>query len=241
MKKSKVLLFLILAIFIFLICDYMSVSDNFIISPKSEEQSYEINIQDLIDYINSLELTEDKINEITEDSKTIIEDIKGKTAFSDYKIKEILKIYKNFNNIANNLNLKIDFSIKSGEFTLKEKKNGNEIFTGNVSEVKKYFKYIKDNTAISSLEVFSNIDNENLINNILDKVLSKESNTAISDSEKYTNENDLNQNSLNEEVLVENEVSSINNSSKNTKSFFIQTIMLAALFFITITAYIKIR
>lgn len=241
MKKSKVLLFLILAIFIFLICDYMSVSDNFIISPKSEEQSYEINIQDLIDYINSLELTEDKINEITEDSKTIIEDIKGKTAFSDYKIKEILKIYKNFNNIANNLNLKIDFSIKSGEFTLKEKKNGNEIFTGNVSEVKKYFKYIKDNTAISSLEVFSNIDNENLINNILDKVLSKESNIVISDSEKYTNENDLNQNSLNEEVLVENEVSSINNSSKNTKSFFIQTIMLAALFFITITAYIKIR
>lgn len=241
MKKSKVLLFLILAIFIFLICDYMSVSDNFIISPKSEEQSYEINIQDLIDYINSLELTEDKINEITEDSKTIIEDIKGKTAFSDYKIKEILKIYKNFNNIANNLNLKIDFSIKSGEFTLKEKKNGNEIFTGNVSEVKKYFKYIKDNTPISSLEVFSNMNNENLINNIVDKVLYKESNTVTSDSESYTNENDLNQNSLNEEVVVEKEVSSINNSSKNTKSFFVQTIILVALFFSIIAAYIKIR
>lgn len=241
MKKSKILLFLILGIFIFLICNDMSVSDTFTISPKSEEISYDINIKDLIDYINSLELTEDKINEITEDSKIIIGDIKGKTDFSDYKIKEILKIYKYFNNIANNLNLKIDFSIKSGDFTLKEKKNGNEIFTGNVSEVKKYFKYIKDNTAISSLEAFSNIDNENLINNIVDKVLYKESNIITSDSEKYTNENYLNQNSLNEEGLVKNEVSSINNSSKNTKSFFVQTIILVALFFIIIIAYIKIR
>ena len=90
MKKSKILLFLILGIFIFLICNDMSVFDTFTISPKSEEISYDINIKDLIDYINSLELTEDKINEITEDSKIIIGDIKGKTAFSDYKIKEIL-------------------------------------------------------------------------------------------------------------------------------------------------------
>lgn len=232
MKKNKILLFLILGIFIFLICDDMSVSNNFTIFPKSEEISYEINIQDLIDYINSLELTEDNINEITEDSKTIIEDIKGKTAFSDYKIKEILKIYKSFNHIANNLNLKIDFSIKSGDFTLKEKKNGNEIFRGNVSEVKKYFKYIKDNTPISSLEVFSNMNNENIIDKVGDEI--------TSDNENYISKEDLNENNINEEILLENEVSTINTPLKSNKNIIISTILIFS-FFIILIAYINFK
>lgn len=132
MKKSKMLLFFMLGIFIFLIYDDIPISTNFTTSPKAEDINSEININKLVDYINNLELTDEEINEITEYSKTILEDIKGKTSFNDYKLKEILRTYKNFSSIANNLNLKIDFSIKNGDFTLKEKKDGNEIFIGNV-------------------------------------------------------------------------------------------------------------
>lgn len=241
MKKNKFLLLLILGIFIFLICCEIGISANFTTSPKSEYINSEINIEKLVDYINNLELTDEKINEITDNSKTIIEDIKGKTSFSDYKLKEILKIYKNFNTIANNLNLKIDFSIKNGNFTLKEKNDGNEIFMGNVSEVKKYFKFIKNNTAISSLEVFSKINNENLINNIIDEASDKANNTITSDNENYISKEDLNKNNITEETLVENEVSSINNSLKSNESFLIPTIILIVSFFIIIISYIKFK
>lgn len=235
MKKSKIILFIILGIFIFLICDKIRISYNFAISSKIENINTNIDIKNLIDYINNLDLTEEDIEEISEKSKSISEDIKGKTSFKEYKLKEILKIYKNFSVIANNLNLKIDFSIKNGDFTLKEKANGTNIFSGNVSDIKKYFQAIKDNTNISTLEVLASIDSEEILDNI-------DSNINNTDKEKLNNE-DLNNN---KNDIVENETNSENInkdllSSKNSINMVIPISILVIAFCVIVISYIKFK
>ena len=235
MKKSKIILFIILGIFIFLICDKIRISSNFAISSKIENINTNIDIKNLIDYINNLDLTEEDIEEISEKSKSISEDIKGKTSFKEYKLKEILKIYKNFSVIANSLNLKIDFSIKNGDFTLKEKANGTNIFSGNVSDIKKYFQAIKDNTNISTLEVLASIDSEEILDNI-------DSNINNTDKEKLNNE-DLNNN---KNDIVENETNSENInkdllSSKNSINMVIPISILVIAFCVIVISYIKFK
>ncbi|WP_066893351.1 hypothetical protein [Clostridium nigeriense] len=235
MKKSKIILFIILGIFIFLICDKIRISYNFAISSKIENINTNIDIKNLIDYINNLDLTEEDIEEISEKSKSISEDIKGKTSFKEYKLKEILKIYKNFSVIANSLNLKIDFSIKNGDFTLKEKANGTNIFSGNVSDIKKYFQAIKDNTNISTLEVLASIDSEEILDNI-------DSNINNTDKEKLNNE-DLNNN---KNDIVENETNSENInkdllSSKNSINMVIPISILVIAFCVIVISYIKFK
>ena len=235
MKKSKIILFIILGIFIFLICDKIRISYNFAISSKIENINTNIDIKNLIDYINNLDLTEEDIEEISEKSKSISEDIKGKTSFKEYKLKEILKIYKNFSVIANSLNLKIDFSIKNGDFTLKEKANGTNIFSGNVSDIKKYFQAIKDNTNISTLEVLASIDSEEILDNI-------DSNINNTDKEKLNNE-DLNNN---KNDIVENETNSENInkdllSSKNSINMVIPISILVIAFCVIVNSYIKFK
>ena len=235
MKKSKIILFIILGIFIFLICDKIRISYNFAISSKIENINTNIDIKNLIDYINNLDLTEEDIEEISEKSKSISEDIKGKTSFKEYKLKEILKIYKNYSVIANSLNLKIDFSIKNGDFTLKEKANGTNIFSGNVSDIKKYFQAIKDNTNISTLEVLASIDSEEILDNI-------DSNINNTDKEKLNNE-DLNNN---KNDIVENETNSENInkdllSSKNSINMVIPISILVIAFCVIVISYIKFK
>ncbi|WP_288221260.1 hypothetical protein [uncultured Clostridium sp.] len=235
MKKSKIILFIILGIFIFLISDKIRISYNFAISSKIENINTNIDIKNLIDYINNLDLTEEDIEEISEKSKSISEDIKGKTSFKEYKLKEILKIYKNFSVIANSLNLKIDFSIKNGDFTLKEKANGTNIFSGNVSDIKKYFQAIKDNTNISTLEVLASIDSEEILDNI-------DSNINNTDKEKLNNE-DLNNN---KNDIVENETNSENInkdllSSKNSINMVIPISILVIAFCVIVISYIKFK
>ena len=235
MKKSKIILFIILGIFIFLICDKIRISYNFAISSKIENINTNIDIKYLIDYINNLDLTEEDIEEISEKSKSISEDIKGKTSFKEYKLKEILKIYKNYSVIANSLNLKIDFSIKNGDFTLKEKANGTNIFSGNVSDIKKYFQAIKDNTNISTLEVLASIDSEEILDNI-------DSNINNTDKEKLNNE-DLNNN---KNDIVENETNSENInkdllSSKNSINMVIPISILVIAFCVIVISYIKFK
>lgn len=232
MKAQKKLLIIILGIFIFLICDQIRVSAN------SEKESIEsnLNIENLIEYINNLDLSEEEIKNISEKSKLISEDIKGKSSFKDYKIKEVLKIYKNFNYMAKYLDLDIDFSIKNGDFTLKDKDNGNSIFKGNVSEIKKYFENIKNNTELLTMEVLANVENEDAKNKI-EEVINSITDTNV-ETENYTQkvEND-------DKNIIESEKVSVEDNLINTKAnnMILPISILAVAFFVIVISYIKFR
>lgn len=256
MKKSKVLLSIILCIFIFLILDKIRISMDVTTLSKSEAVDSKDSIQNLIDYINDLELSKDDIDDISEKGKNISEAIKGKTAFKEFKLKEILSIYKNFNSIANKLDLKVNFSIKNGDFSLKDKHDGNDVFNGNIGDIKKYFKDIKENTNITTLEAFSGIfskeilekvneimsddTNSNIISN--DEINKEELNNIVAKNNEQdqtnTTTNDIK--SLKEENSLNSESSTLTNNKSSVDMILPITILIVA-FFIIIISYIKFK
>ena len=74
MRNSKKILVIILIISVFLIGNKIRVSAN----SNEEVLKYNLNIENLIEYINNLDLSEEEIENISEKSKTISEDIKEK-------------------------------------------------------------------------------------------------------------------------------------------------------------------
>lgn len=245
MKKYKKISIIILIMLVFLIGDQIGVYAN----SDEEVLKSNLNIENLIEYINNLDLSEEEIQNISDKSKTISNDIKVNASFKDYKLTDIIKIYKNFASMSNDLKLNIDFSIKNGDFTLKDKANGNSIFKGNVSEIKKYFEVIKNNTELLTTEVLANIDNETIKETI--KEILSEDNVDGSNENFSTNEdlsvNEETETTKNnnyttiesEEDISINEKSSINN--KLGSSMIIPTSILVLAFLVIIISYIKFR
>lgn len=245
MKKYKKISIIILIMLVFLIGDQIRVYAN----SDEEVLKSNLNIENLIEYINNLDLSEEEIQNISDKSKTISNDIKVNASFKDYKLTDIIKIYKNFASMSNDLKLNIDFSIKNGDFTLKDKANGNSIFKGNVSEIKKYFEVIKNNTELLTTEVLANIDNETIKETI--KEILSEDNVDGSNENFSTNEdlsvNEETETTKNnnyttiegEEYISINEKSSINN--KLGSSMIIPTSILVLAFLVIIISYIKFR
>lgn len=158
MKNYKKISIIIVIMLVFLIGNKTRV----FASLNEEFFESNLNIENLIEYINNLDLTEEEVTNIAEKSKAISKDIKEKATFKDYKLTEIIRIYRNFTSMSKSLKLNIDFSMKNGEFSLKDESNNNSIFKGNISEIKTYFNAIKNNTELLTKEVLPNIDNKEL-------------------------------------------------------------------------------
>lgn len=243
MKNFKKILVIILIIAVFLIGDQIRVSAN----SNEDVLKSNLNIENLIEYINNLDLSEEEIENISEKSKTISQDIKEKASFKDYKITEVIKIYKNFTSISNTLKLNIEFSIKNGDFILKDKANGNSIFKGNVSEIENYFNVIKNNTDLLITEVLANVDNESLKEKIEDVIYENSnsdknlrSNDNLSNNEETgIAENNTNLKIENNEDIYSNENSLYSN--KLSSNIIIPTSILVLAFFVIIISYIKFK
>lgn len=243
MKNFKKILVIILIIAVFLIGDQIRVSAN----SNEDVLKSNLNIENLIEYINNLDLSEEEIENISEKSKTISQDIKEKASFKDYKITEVIKIYKNFTSISNTLKLNIEFSIKNGDFILKDKTNGNSIFKGNVSEIENYFNVIKNNTDLLITEVLANVDNESLKEKIEDVIYENSnsdknlrSNDNLSNNEETgIAENNTNLKIENNEDIYSNENSLYSN--KLSSNIIIPTSILVLAFFVIIISYIKFK
>ena len=243
MRNSKKILVIILIISVFLIGNKIRVSAN----SNEEVLKYNLNIENLIEYINNLDLSEEEIENISEKSKTISQDIKEKASFKDYKITEVIKRYKNFTSISNTLKLNIEFSIKNGDFILKDKANGNSIFKGNVSEIENYFNVIKNNTDLLITEVLANVDNESLKEKIEDVIYENSnsdknlrSNDNLSNNEETgIAENNTNLKIENNEDIYSNENSLYSN--KLSSNIIIPTSILVLAFFVIIISYIKFK
>ena len=244
MKSSKKISFIILIVLVFLSGDQIRVSAN----SNEEVLKSNLNVENLIEYINNLDLTEEEIQNISEKSKTISEDIKEKASFKDYKLKEIIKIYKSFTSISNTLKLNIEFSIKNGDFILKDKANGNSIFKGNVSEIENYFNAIQNNTELLITEVLANIDNESLKEKIEDVIYENDTsdeNLRSNDNLSNNEETGIAENNNNNIKIENNEeiYSNVNNSYSNKfgSNMIIPTSILVLAFFVIIISYIKFK
>ncbi|MDU4739525.1 hypothetical protein, partial [Clostridium sp.] len=166
MKISKKTAIIILAISIFLISDIIRVSAN----TSKDLKSIGLNTESFVEYMNNLDISKQDIEEIVDKGKELSENIKDKTNIKDFKISELINIYKEINLIANDLNLNIDFSFKDGNFNLKEKNRDDIIFKGNVNNLGEYFEFYKNNIQLFAKEVLGNIENKEILENIGDVV-----------------------------------------------------------------------
>ena len=216
MKNSKKILIVVFIIAVILIGDKIRASA----SSFTNLLENNLSIDNLIEYINTLDISREEIDEVVDKGKEITDDVKGKESIKDYKITELLRIYKNVTAMAEGLRLDIDFSFKNGDFTLKEKSTKDPIFKGNISGIKSYYEAIKNNSDVLSLEVFSNIDNSEVVDyfksSIEDELADNENiNTGISNKKsdidsKLDNSTISENNKENEYLLMNNDNSSSN-------------------------------
>ena len=234
MKTKSKILIILFCIFIFLIADQIRVLAN---STEVATES-NLNIDNLIDYINNLDLSAETIENISEKSKAISGDIKENATFKDYKLSDVVSIYKNFTSLANDLDLNIDFSLINGSFTLKDKSNGNSIFKGNVGEIKKYFQAIKGNTQLLTMEVLANIDNEEIKSKIEEFI-----STDIEVNKDNLDEKE--ESKIDDKDIIENDNNQqhIDNNLATTKgsNITIPISIVAIAFFVIVISYIKLR
>ncbi|MDU5110808.1 MAG: hypothetical protein E6248_10190 [Clostridium sp.] len=214
MKNSKKILIVIFIIAVILIGDKIRASA----SSFTNLLENNLSIDNLIEYINTLDISREEIDEVVDKGKEITDDVKGKESIKDYKITELIRIYKNVTAMAEGLRLDIDFSFKNGDFTLKEKSTKNPIFKGNISGIKSYYEAIKNNSDVLSLEVFSYIDNTEVIDNfkksIEDEIDDNENiDTKVNDNKKSDIESELNNRSISEYNKANENLLTNNNNS----------------------------
>lgn len=248
MKTSKKILIVIFAISIFLIAERIRVSAN----TYKDLESIGVNSENLIEYINDLDINKNDIEDILDKGKDLAEDIKDKTNIRDFKLSEILNMYKDVTSIANKLNLNIDFSFKDGNFSIKDKNTNDVIFEDNVNEINKYYELCKDNMQGITKEVLGNINNKEIIENIEEAVeeefgetketLSKDSkvnqeykedNIKLESSKYKLNRDEENKNVVNSGKALE--------SNKNKKGIMFSIFIVMGMFFTILISYIKFR
>ena len=241
MKISKKTAIIILAISIFLISDIIRVSAN----TSNDLKSIGLNSESFVEYMNNLDISKQDIEEIVDKGKELSENIKDKTNIKDFKISELINIYKEINLIANDLNLNIDFSFKDGNFNLKEKNRDDIIFKGNVNNLGEYFEFYKNNIQLFAKEVLGNIENKEILENIGDVVEeelggSKETlnNVLMIDENEDTNDS---RNSEDQNKFSKNNESNYNESKKGNLGIVFSIFILTGAFFTIMISYIKFR
>lgn len=241
MKISKKTAIIILAISIFLISDIIRVSAN----TSKDLKSIGLNTESFVEYMNNLDISKQDIEEIVDKGKELSENIKNKTNIKDFKISELINIYKEINLIANDLNLNIDFSFKDGNFNLKEKNRDDIIFKGNVNNLGEYFEFYKNNIQLFAKEVLGNIENKEILENIGDVVEeelggSKETlnNVLMIDENEDTNDS---RNSEDQNKFSKNNESNYNESKKGNLGIVFSIFILTGAFFTIMISYIKFR
>ncbi len=241
MKISKKTAIIILAISIFLISDIIRVSAN----TSKDLKSIGLNTESFVEYMNNLDISKQDIEEIVDKGKELSENIKDKTNIKDFKISELINIYKEINLIANDLNLNIDFSFKDGNFSLKEKNRDDIIFKGNVNNLGEYFEFYKNNIQLFAKEVLGNIENKEILENIGDVVEeelggSKETlnNVLMIDENEDTNDS---RNSEDQNKFSKNNESNYNESKKGNLGIVFSIFILTGAFFTIMISYIKFR
>ena len=241
MKISKKTAIIILAISIFLISDIIRVSAN----TSKDLKSIGLNTESFVEYMNNLDISKQDIEEIVDKGKELSENIKDKTNIKDFKISELINIYKEISLIANDLNLNIDFSFKDGNFNLKEKNRDDIIFKGNVNNLGEYFEFYKNNIQLFAKEVLGNIENKEILENIGDVVEeelggSKETlnNVLMIDENEDTNDS---RNSEDQNKFSKNNESNYNESKKGNLGIVFSIFILTGAFFTIMISYIKFR
>ncbi len=181
----------------------------------------------IINYITNLKLTNEETKELLEEANNIFLRVKGKEDYSDFTFTELLNIYGEALNIAEELNINLDLDLSSKEVVLKDKDSKLTLIKCNMNDFKRYYEnYTESPLTSQDYEELKSYIAENTIINDENKNSSESTSDSnnIAKSDDYSN-SDLNDNEVDEDSkrsnssdLNDEEIEKNGNVSDNSNS-----------------------
>ena len=163
----------------------------------------------IINYITNLKLSDEETKNLLDEANNILSRIKEKEDYSDFTLIELLNIYGEALNIADELNINLDLDLSSKEVVLKDKNSKLTLIKCDIDDVKRYYENYKESPLTSQ-------DYEELKSYIIENTIINDENTNSSDSNnssRVTESDDYNKSDLNDEEIAKNSNSSDNSNS----------------------------
>lgn len=168
----------------------------------------------IINYITNLKLTDEETKELLEEANNIFLRVKEKDDYNDFTLTELLNIYGEALNIADELNINLDLDLSSKEVVLKDKDSKLTLIKCNMGDVKRYYEnYKKSPLTSKDYEDLKGYIVENTITND-EKINSSESNSSNKITESY----DYDKSDLKDEEITKNSETSDNGNSTENKN-----------------------
>lgn len=186
----------------------------------------------IVNYITNLKLSTEETKNLLEDINNIISKIKEKEDYNDFTFTELLNIYGEALNIADELNINLDLDLSTKEVVLKDKDSKLTLIKCDVNDIKRYYEnykvspltsqdyeilksYIVENTIIND----ENTNNSERSNNSNDMTkVDDYSNSDLNESDDYNNSN------LNDEEIAKNSKRSDSSDSSENNNETLNTV-----------------
>lgn len=170
-------------------------------------------IENIISYITNLELSDEEIKNLLEKANNIVSRVKEKEDYKDFTITELLNIYDETLNIADELNINLDLDLSTKKVVLKDKDSKLTLIKCDIDDIKRYYKNYKESPITSK-------DYEELRNYILENTITNDENINSSDANNNSNRiiesNNYDKSDLNDEEVAKN--SNLSDNSNSTSS-----------------------
>ena len=156
-------------------------------------------IENIIRYITNLKLSDEEIKNVLEKANNIVSRIKEKEDYKDFTLTELLNIYDEALNIADELNINLDLSTK--KVVLKDKDSKLTLIKCDIDDIKRYYENYKESPITSK-------DYEELRNYILENTITNDENIKSSEvnnnSNRMSESDNYDKNDLKDEEIAKN-------------------------------------
>lgn len=174
----------------------------------------------IINYITNLKLTDEETKELLEEANNIFLRVKEKDDYNDFTLTELLNIYGEALNIADELNINLDLDLSSKEVVLKDKDSKLTLIKCDIDDVKRYY----ENYKVSPL---TSQDYEELKSYIVENTIINDKNTnsiESNNSNKITESYDYDKSDLKDEEIAKNSKTSDNSNYTENKNETLNTV-----------------
>ena len=156
-------------------------------------------IDNIIRYITNLKLSDEEIKNVLEKANNIVSRVKEKEDYKDFTLTELLNIYDEALNIADELNINLDLSTK--KVVLKDKDSKLTLIKCDIDDIKRYYENYKESPITSK-------DYEELRNYILENIITNDENIKSSEvnnnSNRMSESDNYDKNDLKDEEIAKN-------------------------------------
>ena len=172
-------------------------------------------IDNIINYITNLKLSDEERNNILEKANNIVSRVKEKEDYKDFTITELLNIYDETLDIADELDINLDLDLSTKKVVLKDKDSKLTLIKCDIDDIKRYYKNYKESPITSK-------DYEELRNYILENTITNDENIKSSEANNNSNmmieSDNYDKNDLNHEEIAKNRNLSDNSNSTSNNN-----------------------